>query len=413
MPQPNVLVIAVDGLRASALGAYGNTWYRTPTLDRIAAQSVLCDWAFADSTDLSLLYGGLWQSTAALRSARGGVHQSSLPACLAKIGYHTRLVTDAMELTEFPAAQHFAEAVLCENQPSTDVREVEQTCTAGVLAEVLTFLEDNRPSNQPWFLWTHLSGLYGAWDAPHELALSLVEDDDTPPNPSTVAPNLAVDRLAQADDIFAETCRYAAQVMTLDSLLAPLCDLLDTGAASECLLVVLGTRGFPLGEHGQLGGVDGRLYSEQLHVPLLMRLPAGEGALSRILHLVQPADLPATILGALDAGGDSPRDGLDFSRLLQDMHTPWRSFSLATSVGQSRSIRTAAWYLRSAKVGPDPISELFVKPDDRWEANNIASLCPEIVADLSAVALTERERLAAGDAASMSALPPELIEPLR
>ncbi|MEX2169356.1 MAG: sulfatase-like hydrolase/transferase [Pirellulales bacterium] len=412
MPRPNVLVIAVDGLRASALGAYGNTWYRTPTLDRIAARSVLCDWAFADSTDLSLLYGGLWQSTAALRSAREGDHQSSLPGWLAKIGYHTRLVTDAMELTEYAAAQHFAEAVLCENQPSSDVREVEQTCTAGVFAEVLTFLEDNRPSSQPWFLWTHLSGLYGAWDAPHELALSLVEDDDAPPNPSTVAPNLAVDRLAQADDIFAESCRYAAQVMTLDSLLAPLCDLLDTGAAGECLLVVLGTRGFPLGEHGQLGGVDGRLYSEQLHVPLLIRLPAGEGALSRISHLVQPADLPATILGALDVGGDS-RDGLDLHRLLKDMHAPWRSFSLATAAGQSQSIRTPAWYLRSADVDPNPSSELFVKPDDHWEANDIASLCPEIAAELSAVAHTERERLAAGDKVSMSALPAELVEPLR
>lgn len=413
MPSPNILVIAVDGLRASALGAYGNTWYRTPTFDRIGAQSMLCDWAFADATELPRLYRGLWQATAALRPEHWRGDGWSLPSRLSGSGYHTRLVTDSRELTHFATTRHFADAVLLDSQPIPDVREVEQTCAASVVAEVLDCIEEEHAANRPWFLWAHLSGLYGAWDAPHDLALSLVEEGDVPPNPSTLAPNRAVDRAMHADDIFAETCRYAAQVMTLDSLLAPLCNLLDDGAAGDCMLILFGTRGFPLGEHGQLGGVDDRLYSEQLHVPLLVRLPAGQGALARISHLVQPADLPATILGALAISSDSTCDGLDLSRLLRDPHTPWRSFSLATGAEPTVSMRTPAWYLRSAEYRDEQGAELFVKPDDRWDANNIANRCPEIVGELSEVAHRIRERAAAGEPLALTALPPELMEPMR
>jgi hypothetical protein len=39
-----------------------------------------------------------------------------------------------------------------------------------------------------------------------------------------------------------------------------------------------------------------------------------------------------------------------------------------------RAIRTPAWFLRD---GDAP--ELFAKPDDRWEVNNVASRCGEVV----------------------------------
>ena len=51
---------------------------------------------------------------------------------------------------------------------------------------------------------------------------------------------------------------------------------------------------------------------------------------------------------------------------------------LAGGDGQ-RTIRTPAWYLRSAG---EP--ELFAKPDDRWEVNNVTCRCPEVVEGLQA-----------------------------
>lgn len=412
MPRPNVLVIAVDGLRASSLGSYGNTWYRTPALDKLAAQSVLCDWAFVDSTNLERIYRGLWQSVSALRADGFGNHAWSLPAALSQHGYHTRLVTDSREITEYSAAEHFSDAVLLPSDPAAEVHEIEQTCTAGVFAEVLEFLDD-RSVDQPWFLWTHLNGLYGAWDAPHGLALSLVDEDDIPPEPSTTAPNLAVDRGAQAETIFAETCRYAAQVIALDALMAPIVELVESGAAGECLLVVLGTRGFPLGEHGRLGGVDERLYSEQLHVPLLMRLPMCQSGLARIPHLIEPCDVPATILRAIGANGDGSADGRDFTELLRHQPSPWRHCSLACEEEQTYSIRTPAWYLRGLDGDEKTDVELFVKPDDRWDANDVATRCPEVVEELSGAARANLALVVAGERLSLETLAPRLVEPNR
>jgi hypothetical protein len=61
-------------------------------------------------------------------------------------------------------------------------------------------------------------------------------------------------------------------------------------------------------------------------------------------------------------------------------------------------MRTPAWYLRA---GGQP--QLFVKPDDRWEINDVVSRCPGIVEGLQ-TALTQYEL--ALPAARISQLPP-------
>ena len=38
---PNVILVIIDTLRSDHVGAYGNPWIRTPTLDAIAGQSLL------------------------------------------------------------------------------------------------------------------------------------------------------------------------------------------------------------------------------------------------------------------------------------------------------------------------------------------------------------------------------------
>ena len=42
--------------------------------------------------------------------------------------------------------------------------------------------------------------------------------------------------------------------------------------------------------------------------------------------------------------------------------------------GPDRAIRTPAWMLRTAAA-----SELYAKPDDRWEVNDVAGRCRDIV----------------------------------
>jgi hypothetical protein len=66
---------------------------------------------------------------------------------------------------------------------------------------------------------------------------------------------------------------------------------------------------------------------------------------------------------------------------------------VATASGGARVIRTAEWTLRTGENAGESseTAQLFVRPDDRWEANDVAALCPDVVDELTA-------RLAALDA---------------
>jgi hypothetical protein len=79
--------------------------------------------------------------------------------------------------------------------------------------------------------------------------------------------------------------------------------------------------------------------------------------------------------------------------------SPWRDALVAASTTGGRSIRTADWSLRSEPIGvtdEQPPArataeadawhrELYVRPDDRWEANDVANLCRDEVEALSAL----------------------------
>jgi hypothetical protein len=52
------------------------------------------------------------------------------------------------------------------------------------------------------------------------------------------------------------------------------------------------------------------------------------------------------------------------------------------AAGEWRGLRTPAWYLLRS---PEGTRELFAKPDDRWEANEVSDRCQSIVDDLERV----------------------------
>ena len=72
-----------------------------------------------------------------------------------------------------------------------------------------------------------------------------------------------------------------------------------------------------------------------------------------------------------------------------------------------RAIRTPAWFLRT---GEQP--ELFAKPDDRWEVNDVASLCPEVVECLQDALAQFEAALPAGRTADLPPLADVLIHGL-
>lgn len=362
MPEPNILVIAVDGLRASALGPYGNTSFATPALDELAAASLVCDWCFGESVDMPTICRCQWQSDARLIES------------LTQRGYEATLITDDAAVADFNGAGDFQDRVVLPVAEATRADDATDTAIGRVFAAASETLEN--AASRPRMIWLHSRGMYGPWDAPLELQEELLARDEGDPPPDDVIqpPDLWLDESSDPDAAFRWSCAYAAQMMALDACLTGLLRTIGEKDGQQWLVVLMGLRGFPLGEHGRIGGVDSRLYAEQLQVPLLWRLPRGRTKLSRSQQLVSLADVPAAMLSSIEGG----------------FQTIERDAVHSLGPASERAIRTAEWSLRCEPASGESVSaeetqcQLFVRPDDRWEANDVAGLCPDVVESLLA-----------------------------
>jgi arylsulfatase A-like enzyme len=181
----------------------------------------------------------------------------------------------------------------------------------------------------------------------------------------------------------------------------------DSALAESTQLTFLSARGFPLGEHRRVGACDEPLYNETSQLAWIMRFPDGLGKLARSQALVQPADLPAAMLDWLELdrgqlGGGHASSLLPIVR--GDVEALRDRIFLASR--RERAIRTPAWLLRQAGAGRP---ELYAKPGDRWEVNEVAQLCPEVVSGLQA-ALADWEQ--SGASGPLSPLAEALVTEL-
>jgi arylsulfatase A-like enzyme len=197
---------------------------------------------------------------------------------------------------------------------------------------------------------------------------------------------------------------YAGQVAALDACIGAFCEEFTASElAGNTQLTFLAARGFPLGEHRRIGPCDDALYNETVQLVWLMRFPDGRGKLARSQALVQPADLPGTLVNwlGLDPSGLGAGHATSLLGIIDGEVESLRDRAPMVSL-HDRAIRTPGWHLRAPVGGA---GELYAKPGDRWEVNEVAKLAHEIVIGLEA-ALAEIDRMGCVDE-----LPP-LAEPL-
>lgn len=397
MPPRHAIVIAVDGLRASALGAYGNTWHPTPALDRLASESLLFDWMTVDSPALAGFYRAAWLGAPAPRDGveltnlkpLAAAHPAGLLPQLLAAGVAASLTTDDVWLAEQGdqlgfrdvRALEFPHPATAESMADTELAQL--FAIAADQLEQWSVAEDSTAADAepPRLLWLHARGYHGAWDAPLELRQSLLDEDD-PEAPTFVTPPLRLET-TNSDELLLQRASYAAQTMILDECIGMLLEMLTaTGLAESTAVLVIGCRGFALGEHGAAGSEVRDLYGEVTHIPCLLRRPDGAPtAPPRVSELAQPADLASYLLEWL---GCSPASTTD-----PEQPSAPRDRVVVIGKHGELALRTKNWLLRqaakSSELGEsEPTVELFAKPDDRWEANEIADRCPDDVAELLA-----------------------------
>jgi arylsulfatase A-like enzyme len=439
MPVQNVICISIDGLRASALGAYGNTWHGTPAMDALAARSYVFEWMLCDRPTLSGFFESVWRlaSPPSQGGARGGISgetgaskatgtlgegpspnlspegRGTLAELVTAYGVATSLVTDDRQVADLAEVGGFAEIRRIDFSSSQLATAIADTELAQLFAVAIDQLAGwaeaaavDAPSAARRLLWLHARGYRGTWDAPAEYRDSLLDDED-PPAPSFIVPP-ALEAVSDHDQLLQFRAAYAAQTLVLDECLAALAGAIDEfGLEASAMVVLIGTRGFALGEHGVVGTDAGALYSELLHVPCLVRMPGADSPPPRVASLRQPGELYQLVIDLLGISTDPAASGGALREPFDAMTS--RPYVVAKGEDGEFAIRTPAWMLRrpravanlSAEAGESiavETAELYRKPDDRWEANEVASLMPEVTSRLLAVV----EGVAIGDPARMA-----------
>ena len=240
-----------------------------------------------------------------------------------------------------------------------------------------------------------------------QLRADLLDEEDPPPNDVLQPPALI--ETDDPDEMLLHRVAYAAQVSVLDGAVSGLLSVLDgLPCASSTLVVVLGSRGFALGEHGRIGAQCDRLHSELLHVPCIVSAP-GQHVPRRISRLLQPFDLRAVLSDwfAPLPGAAAPPDCPDSAGA--ELSLACRDWAISRNQEGEYALRTPAWLMQGG-VGDEP--RLYVKPDDRWESNEIASLRREIVEQLQGV-YDSRGDWSPTDSGEVARLDRTLVEPER
>ncbi|MCG8449108.1 MAG: sulfatase-like hydrolase/transferase [Pirellulales bacterium] len=383
----HAICLVVDGLRAAALGAYGNTSFPTPHLDALASQSVVVDWLWADSPLLPNFYRSVWQGLHAMRS--GPVPpRSSIPQVLNSAGVRQWLVTDDSWLIERSTELPFDKTLLLEThaeQPAATIAEtaIAQLCSETVL-QLNEWYEGLSEEDSGSLLWLHTRGLMGPWDAPTALRKELLEVDDPEPLELVKAPELLRD-IEDPDVLHAYRVAYAAQVSVLDACVGAFCDAIaERFAVGETLVMLIGSQGWTLGEHGAIGSDCTELFGERLHLPWLLHVCGRSEPLQRHPALAQPADVGATLLDWFGQQFPQADDGQSILPMLAGRQCTGRQIAVTQGLAGEQVLRTPSWQLRKTAASDSvPVAtELYVKPDDRWECNDVASRCAEVVVGL-------------------------------
>jgi len=403
--RPNIVLITLDTTRADRMGFLGSTSELTPNLDALAKDSAVFTRAFSQApltppSHATILTGTYPQFH---QVNNFGVPLSDrlpyAPAILKAHGYHTAAFIGALALDPgagaapgFDRGFDTYDAGYGHAPSGTDRYHSVERRGGEVVARALVWL--NKHPRGPFLLWVHL---YDAHD-PYE-----------PPEPYKT-------KYASAP--------YDGEIAYADSCVGKLLTQLKArGLYRGAIIAVMADHGEALGDHGEeTHGIF--LYDATIHVPLLIKLPAGAAAAKqegkRIDTRVGLVDVLPTILE--EAGIAIPKEVQ--GRSLLGMMKP--SFNPTAAAMQDRPSYSESDYghnaygwasLRALRTGKylyleAPRRELYDQAVDPKAEHNLATASTAVTSTLAGQLDAFREKTSSQAEAPKSNADPETQEKL-
>jgi arylsulfatase A-like enzyme len=326
--QPNILYVFADQMRASALGCMDDELVYTPNLDRLAAQGVLFRNAIANTPVCTPSRGSLltgshaWTCRCIVNDLRLPEDETSIADVLKGCGYRTGYIgkwhLDGISrhmftppgrrrhgFDDYWAAYNCTHDYLDPKYYLDDSPDLirEPGYDADVqTGQAIGFME--RFQDQPWCLFLSWGPPHAPYRQVHPEFLNMY-----PPDKVELRPN------AQGADR-REIAGYYAHCTAIDLNMGRLMQALDRLGLAENTILVFSS------DHGDMLWSQGRTkkqqpWEESIHIPLIVRWPAGLPAGQVNDTLISIADYTPTLLGLVGVPVPETMNGLDLSATLR------------------------------------------------------------------------------------------------
>jgi arylsulfatase A-like enzyme len=443
--RPNVVFIAVDDLRPQ-MGCYGDSWMKTPNLDRLASHGRVFRRHYAQvptcgASRYSLLTGLRPSSDADYWNEPFTVHHAdlarrpteSLVHLFRQNGYHTVAIGkvshnpdnsgadlprswDEVIPVKGPwklAVRAYVQPVNPETYPPFEAGDAnDDAYPDGVLAaEAIKALQRLRA--RPFFLALGFYKPHLPFNAPKRFwelyAPQKIPSPPFPDIPPGINTNISLHpsfelveqyRGMPVGSLNSEAYRrqlrhgYAAAVSYVDAQIGKVLAELDRlGLRTNTVIVVWGDNGWHLGDLGVWG--KHTAFEHALRTPLIVRMPGMKSPGMPTEALVETIDLYPTLTELCGLPKTSGLSGRSLVGILQDpsvsgkaqvfgYHRPWRNPAQPNPWG--KTMRTDSYRLtvwtKEREGGEILQAELYDHAADPEETNNLVTRYPDLVARL-------------------------------
>ncbi len=397
--KPNIVLIAVDSLRADHMSCYGYDRLTTPHLDRFAQEGTLFENTFSAHIPTTSAYSSMLTGrdvigtqVVALRH-KGPLREEvrTLPEILREAGYDTTCVG----FTGNPSSRGF-DAYL--NYPGWGSWNEGRSPKAEKLNEV-AIPELNRlaSGDKPFLLFLRHMDPHAPYLPPAPYERMFYGGNECDPENKSME---SVMDFKPFRDFFAAwmppgitdkeyvIAQYDGAIAYMDACIQTIFQALEAqGILDETIVVLNADHGETLYDHECWFDHHG-LYDQTLHVPLIIRYPGKVAAGKRISGFNQHKDLLPTILDLADIETSVPFDGSSLLPMARGEVSSHESEFYITECTWMRKHgwRTPEWKLILA-LEPDfhfkPTVELYNLVTDPDENRNVADENGDVVALLT------------------------------
>ncbi|MBW1962825.1 MAG: sulfatase [Deltaproteobacteria bacterium] len=335
----NIIMIMSDSFRQDHLGCYGNSWIETPNLDKLASESVLFKNAYCEGLPTLPVRTALFTGNYTLTNRfwqQLTPQDVSMAEILDEYNYLCAMVTDTYHMFKpnmnfhrgfhvwrfirgqecdayrsGPHGKNLNDYIKPEMLGTRYIRNLDQYLrnirdrekeedyfVAKVMREAVQWIENDRETGRPFFLYVDCFDPHEPWDPPEPFASKYT--DPGYKGPKIIQPKFGPSDWMTEEELKNTRALYAGEVSFVDKWIGFLLDgIKNRGLMDESLIIFLSDHGHPHGDHGKILKATDQLYSELLRIPLMIRFPEAKNAGKRINCIVSVVDILPTVFDIL------------------------------------------------------------------------------------------------------------------